>query len=431
MPYVPAFHSKTVKLDDIQCLRKERIPSDKDLYWLWLCNIENVWNASIRKILQIFGTPEEAFKADGQVVERELAKAGLNGKMIGAVLLSREQEKVKTSAEMLQKLDIAFIHCEDSRYPAKLKNIHAYPYGFYVKGRNKDIAACVEGEGKRTVAIVGARNCSEYGRKIAGELGYALATQGVGVISGMAVGIDGAAHGGALRAESLGDLWAGNPDGQQSDNPDISHTENYLAGVSIAVLGSGVDYCYPIQNYELYEEILAKGAILSEYPPKTKPLAWQFPQRNRIISGLVDKIIVVEARKKSGSLITVEYGLEQGKDIYAVPGRLGDVLSEGCNHLIREGAGILTSCEQILEELEWSKRFQVLPEHNEYGKKGKIGEFDKDLEEIYRHVEYYPKSVEHIMEETGMEMTLVFKNLIELQLKGLIREQAKNCYVRT
>jgi DNA processing protein len=174
-----------------------------------------------------------------------------------------------------------------------------------------------------TVALIGARDCSEYGRNVASRLGFVFGQKGIQVISGMARGIDGISQEAAVDA----------------------------GGTSYAVLGSGVDVCYPTGNRRLYEKLKVSGGILSEYPPGTKALAHHFPPRNRIVSGLADAVIVVEARAKSGTLITVDMALEQGREVYVVPGRITDDLSVGCNRLVKMGAGLLLDTEEFLDEL--------------------------------------------------------------------------------
>lgn len=211
---------------------------------------------------------------------------------------------------------IHFIGRNSKEYPARFAHLSKMPDGLYVIGKmpENDVPS---------VAIIGARMCSAYGRNTAFAFGKKLAESGISVISGMALGIDGAAQEGALAG----------------------------GGSTFAVLGCGVDVCYPRSNLGLYDQIPRCGGILSEFPPGTKPYSYNFPQRNRLISALADVVVVVEAREKSGSFITVDYALEQGKSVFAVPGRVGDVLSEGCNRLIAEGAGIAWSVDVLLEEI--------------------------------------------------------------------------------
>lgn len=210
----------------------------------------------------------------------------------------------------------------DREYPRRLLEIPQAPKQLYVRGRLPE-------EGVPSVAIIGARDCSYYGQEVAKRLGKLFGENGIQVISGMARGIDGIGQQAALQA----------------------------GGSSFAVLGCGADICYPRQNQDLYDRLRKQGGVISEYEWGTPPRAGNFPPRNRIVSGLADAVIVVEARKKSGTLITVDMALEQGKEVYAVPGRLVDDLSSGCNYLIKNGAGILLDMEEFMEEL-W-KQYRI------------------------------------------------------------------------
>ena len=211
---------------------------------------------------------------------------------------------------------IDFYPIFSDRFPRKLKDIPDPPFAIYCIGKLPD-------EKRPAVSIIGARSGSEYGRYIAKKFGAGFAEAGVQVVSGMARGIDGIAQAGAINA----------------------------GGDSYAVLGSGVDVCYPQENHALYDALIQSGGIISEYLPGTLPKPQYFPPRNRIISGLCDAVLVVEARIKSGTLITVDMALEQGKEVFAVPGRINDSLSEGCNCLIRQGASVATGIEDVLEFL--------------------------------------------------------------------------------
>ena len=228
------------------------------------------------------------------------------------------------------------------------------------------------------------------------EFAKEFASCGVQVISGLARGIDGWAHKGAI-------------DG---------------GGETFAVLGCGVDICYPSQNINLYREIQKKGGIISEYEEGEKPLGWHFPLRNRIISGLADVVLVIEAKKKSGSLITVEYALEQGKSVYALPGRVGEALSEGCNNLIFQGAQIAKNVEIILEELEILDKMT-----KEKNKKTEIRLARKE-EMVYSCVDLKPKHLDEIIKLTDLELLEVQEILVKLELMELVTEPIKNYYAR-
>ena len=266
-------------------------------------------------------------------------------------------------------------------YPARLLEIPDPPERLYVLGRLPE-------ENLPSVAIIGARECSEYGSYVAARLGECMGRNGIQVISGMARGIDGIGQTAALDA----------------------------GGSSFAVLGSGVDVCYPARNRRLYERLRERGGVLSEYPPGTPVLSRNFPPRNRIVSGLADAVVVVEAREKSGTLITVDMALEQGKEVYAVPGRVTDALSSGCNRLVKLGAAVLLDPEELAEELRGicGRRDLAVREkvqRREPGRKqGRHKGFETAmaegsrqllaenplLAEIYHQLELTPKSVDRI-----------------------------------
>lgn len=282
---------------------------------------------------------------------------------------------------------IQYIHQEAEAYPGRLKVHRGMPGRLCVLGR-------LPRDDRPSVAVVGARRSTGYGNETARRFARELAANGVQIISGMAWGIDGMAHEGALDA----------------------------GGDTFAVLGCGVDVCYPAGHRKLYERLVERGGVLSEQPPGMPPLAGHFPARNRIISALADLVLVVEAGEKSGSLITADFALEQGKDVFAVPGRIGDPLSRGCLNLLRQGAGLADSPLVLLEALGASP--------------GKNGEPEKILlakEEniVYSWIRLQPVSLEELVQKTGMSAGKVLGILVELELKGCIREIHKNDYVRT
>ena len=297
------------------------------------------------------------------------------------------------SEEEKASQNIQYIRRSDATYPVKLDCIPSAPKGVYVTGRLPDPE-------EPSVAIIGARVCSEYGRQMACLFGTELGKAGIQIISGMARGIDGISQMAAIQA----------------------------GGASFAVLGCGVDVCYPRENLELYHMLQAKGGLISEFPPGTQPLAKQFPSRNRIISGLSDAVIVIEAKQKSGTLITVDMALEQGRDVYVVPGRLTDSLSEGCNRLIKQGADILLSPEELLSDYHFQSK-----ENLKFSKRKKQkNQFVLDNEEniVYTHVDLYAKNLEDIVEGTGISIQEISHILLSLEIKGLIREVGKDHYIR-
>ena len=298
------------------------------IYACWLCNFPDMGSGKRHRLTELCGGPEGVYFAG-----KEKWSQVLSEKQVKA--LSEYTERWKPEAEYRKMCEkgIWLLNSWDENYPDCLAEIPDKPYGLFVKGK-------LPGEDVPAVAIIGARDCSEYGRFVARELGARLGCNGIPVISGMARGIDGIAQEAALNA----------------------------GGTSVAVLGSGVDVCYPAGNRAIYERLALEGAVVSEYPLGMGALAMNFPIRNRIVSGLADAVVVVEARAKSGTLITVDMALEQGKEVFVVPGRITDRLSDGCNRLVKQGAALLLSPEEFLEEL-WELWALKKERRNAEGKK--------------------------------------------------------------
>lgn len=281
-------------------------------YWLMCAPIGD--SAKSRLLLR-FGRPSGVFEASEKALLDSNLSIGKKERWI-AYIKERQEENVKREYEELQIKGILFYPEYHPHYPAKLLSIPARPFGIFVKGKLPDVR-------QRSLAIVGARDCSEYGQYVARHFAEKMAQNGVAVISGLARGIDGIAQRAAMEA----------------------------GGESFGVLGSGADICYPKSNEKLYRMCMERGGIFSTYLPGTPPTPNLFPPRNRIISGLSDGILIIEAREKSGTIITADLALEQGKDVFVIPGRVTDRLSDGCNSLIRQGASLIQSPEQLLEEL--------------------------------------------------------------------------------
>ena len=278
-------------------------------------------------------------------------------------------------------------------YPKTLLQLPDAPARIYVLGELPDPT-------RPAIAIVGARNCSSYGKNMAYEYARVLTKAGVQVISGLARGVDAAAHAGTLAA----------------------------GGKTYGVMGCGVDFCYPTSSRNLYHTMQQQGGILSEFSPGTPPLAYHFPLRNRIISGLSQAVLVVEAKEKSGSLITADAALEQGRTVFALPGRAGDLLSEGCNRLIYQGAIPVWKPEIILEEMKWTKNKGKIQENFTEEKKIVLARED-DL--VYSCLDLNPKAVSQLQDETGLSSGSLLKSLYYLTAKDLAREVWQNYYIRT
>ena len=338
--------------------------SEKD-YAYWLFNVPEIGNASVDKLLCSGLSCREVY----QLSPNELSKI-LPRKKAESIERSRYSWNFEEENKKLKEKGVRFVSRIDPEFPEKLKDIPNAPFAIYVKGQLPD-------PDKPSVSIVGARMCSEYGRYMARQFGRGLALAGVQVISGMARGIDGIAQGAALEA----------------------------GGKSFGVFGCGVDICYPPENKVIYDALLKNGGAISEFPPGTEPIANFFPMRNRIISALSDVLLVVEARQKSGTQITVDTALEQGREVLAVPGRVTDRLSDGCNYLISQGAGVAISVEDVLDRL-----YSVHGENRADISRGPAPEpaFDNEMEvnkeltleeKILEIVDVIPVSTSYIAEE--------------------------------
>ncbi len=342
------------------------------------------------KLVQHFGGCLAAYGATAKEVESLLDETA-------AKVLEREKRGrcALQEYEEMTKKGISFVYKGHPHYPRRLKDIPDAPFGLYYRGS-------LPREDRKSVAVIGARRCSGYGAHMAALLGKHLALAGIQVISGMAKGIDGISQQAALQA----------------------------GGSSFAVLGSGADVCYPASNKELYEGLVQQGGVLSEYPPGSPPIAEQFPPRNRIISGLSDVVVVVEARQKSGTLITVDMALEQGREIYCVPGRVTDLLSDGCNKLISQGAGIVWSVEEFLEK-------GIACEFGTFSQEPARRQMSAGEQALWKLLDYDPVSLEQLyiqlVSEKGMEqvtMPEMLEILTNLQIHDLVQNVGGSYYAK-
>lgn len=282
-------------------------------YWIWLSRIEGLGSIKKNKLLEIFVAPEVIWN----LTYDDIIKIdGFGEHTAKAITNENYKQNLNQFIEYMEKYNIKIVTIYDKEYPNKLRNIYDPPTTLFVKGNTEIL-------NNDSIAIIGCRNCSTYGKEVAKKMAYELSSSNISIISGMAKGIDSYAHIGALNRN----------------------------GKTIAVLGSGLDRIYPKENIKLYDEIIENnGAVISEYIIGTNPEKMNFPARNRIISGLSDGVIVVEAKKKSGTLITVDFALEQGKNIYVVPGNITNPNSSGTNELIKQGAKCITNINDVLEE---------------------------------------------------------------------------------
>lgn len=371
-------------------------------YAYFLCSIPVIGGVRAGQLLARFGSPKAVYEAE---------TGALRECVCNSVAEAMEQQKRsgewEKEYEQLTEKQIRLVLLGEEGFPQKLAEIPDPPYGIFYRGKLPE-------ETQPAVAVIGARECSEYGRYVAEELGQYLGRAGIQVISGMARGIDGISQQAALS----------------------------VGGTSYGVLGCGVDVCYPSQNRRLYEDLLQKGGLLSTYVPGTHPLPRYFPPRNRIVSGLSDALIVIEARQKSGTLITVDMALEQGRDVYVVPGRITDRLSDGCNRLLTQGAGVFLSPESFAEEFlrVWEEKQELFSEPTS-GKKRRKNKRAKDgkpekvklpkesLQKIFECMEPVPKTSETILQELWgkgqyTDISALQRGLMELELMGYVRQNS-------
>ncbi|AGL01268.1 DNA-processing protein DprA [Desulfoscipio gibsoniae] len=358
---------------------------NEKIYWLAWHIILAGQARKFWTIMEHFGTAKHAWCApDSDFNYLAGSRQGNNG----AMLVRRKQCDLSKVASYLDDKDTSVIFYHDAEYPGQLKNIYDPPPVLFLRGSED----CLESV---SVALVGARKATPYGLSVAEKLAGDLAGAGVAVVSGMARGIDAAAHRGALDA----------------------------GGSTIAVLGCGVDVIYPRENGRLKSSIMQNGVVISEFPPGTPPDSWHFPVRNRVISGLCKVVVVVEAAERSGALITAHVALEQGRDVMAVPGNITSKLSKGPNALIKQGAAPVLGAGDIVEELGLALIKQPLPSDSANGLK--LNDHEKLLLKL---LNYEAVSLEVIVQKSGLAAGEVMSALMFLEVKGLIRQMPGRLY---
>ncbi|MBE6014505.1 MAG: DNA-protecting protein DprA [Lachnospiraceae bacterium] len=360
-----------------------------DKYSLWFGNILGIGNAGKINMVKSGRSPEEIYHMTWEELSLLFGE-----EQAEKVILARKEADLDKELEKVCAAKARFITYEEKDYPARLRELCGMPYGLYVRGQmpRQDLIS---------VAIVGARSATPYGKEIAHDIGKICGENNIQVISGLARGVDGISQSGAMEG----------------------------GGTTFGVLGCGVDICYPPGNLQVYMEVIKRGGVISEFPIGTKPLPGHFPSRNRIISGLADIVVVVEAKKKSGSLITADFALEQGRDVIAVPGRITDMTSEGCNHLISQGAEIYMGPETL------ERRLQSIAEvRNMKGTFNMESTVKKNFaltrEEaiVFGCLGLRPKRLEEVLTECNLPMGEVMGILMDLEIKGYVKEASKNNY---
>lgn len=380
-----------------QILKKEAAES-MERYWMWLCSCPGIYRNGILALMQYFRSPKAVYEADVRdFIAWQKLPDDRSLSWVASFMDYREKVCALQAEEILKSRNLSFVSRQSKRFPKKLRDLPDCPYGLFYRGRLPD-------EDVPSVAVVGARLCSRYGVSMAEMTGKALTRGGYQVISGMAAGIDSAAQDACVKN----------------------------GGSSFALLGCGADVCYPSESGRLYEALPERGGVISEFPPGTPPLRAHFPLRNRLISGLSDAVIVVEARDRSGSLITADLALDQGREVWAVPGRYSDPLSFGCNRLISQGAGIVYSADSLIDDLDMALDMKRGPEKKRRAK-GAESEVLKDLDEnemkVYRALGYEARGVDEISRSCSLTLLQTMTALLGLQMKGFALESSKNRFV--
>lgn len=380
---------------------------------MWLSKSLYFNSKKVYYLLDMFGSAENVFNAE--------RKALLDLKILKSEnvdLMFKNKDKILAWKNDLERLGVEYITFEEEKYPKKLKNMYSPPVGIYVKGRLLE-------ENIPSVAIIGSRRCTQYGRQTAERFSRELSKKGVCIISGMAAGIDSAANSAALKA----------------------------GGYTVGILGFGFNYCYPAENERLMEEIAQRGCLISEYSPDTKPEIYYFPRRNELIAALSDVVVIVEAGKKSGALITADAACQYGREVMAVPSNISSPNGRGVNELIRDGCAVALETEDIIfslknaryefdENTENKKKKEYKPrllkdkkevpvEESGIAKEEKVSKIKKTAEElgltsaeeeIYNLLGFEPVSTEYITANTNLSTSDIQGALTALEIYGIIEK---------
>jgi len=360
-------------------------------YLLWLTRIDGIGIIKQQRLLDYFGSAKEVFNAEAFSLSEV---NGLTKYNVQSIYASRKEKIIDEYKRELEQKNIRFVSISDEEYPSLLKEIHEPPTGIYVMGELPE-------DELLKISVIGSRRCSEYGLTVSKKLSKELCVFGAVIVSGMARGIDSMAHQGALEA----------------------------GGKTIAVMGCGVDICYPAENRRLRQRIMENGCLISEFPPSTEPRPGFFRMRNRIISGLSVGTLVVEAALKSGTRITANQALEQGRQVMAVPGSIYSKLSEGTNELIREGAALISDYKDVLD---------ALGVYIDEGENNKVEKSQNNLylslapEEklVYDCINFDPVTVDFIIEKLNSQANVVNHILTMLEIGGMVKRLPGQRFIR-
>jgi DNA processing protein len=364
-------------------------------YWIALKSITGIGNIAFMTLVDKFGSLPSIFKTPAS----KLTKInGITKKIAADITKFRDWDKINRDLEFLNKNEINIITYQDDYYPAKLVNIYDRPPFLYVRGSlTKDDI---------NIAVVGSRTASTYGKYTTEKISRELASKGLTIVSGLARGIDSAAHRGALAAQ----------------------------GRTIAVLGSGLDIIYPPENKKLFADIIQNGAVISEFPLGTPPRSANFPTRNRIISGISYGVLVVEAGEKSGSLITSRFALEQGREVFAVPGSIDAASSRGTNKLIKQGAKLIENADDIIEEIWPQLEKKPFPTTSASTQQTKTVKKNENLNTIEQQIIDFISSkhvhVDELISTSGLSPADILSNLMSMELKGIVKQHPGKFFSR-
>jgi DNA processing protein len=360
--------------------------------WIILNMIPSVGSSTFRRLVKFFGSPSAVLNAS----LRELSMVrGVTQSVCQNIIDHRDNIQADRELDLINQHNCKIITIDDENYPASLKAIYDPPPILYVKGN-------LLPDDSHAISVVGTRNATTYGIKVAELLSGQLASRGITIVSGMAHGIDTFAHNGALNAK----------------------------GRTIAVMGCGLDIVYPAENSSLFEKIVSSGAVISEFSMGTKPHRGMFPRRNRVISGISLGTLVVEASKQSGAMITVDCALEQGREVFAVPGQIFSDTSKGTNELIKQGAKLVDSVEDILNELP-SYTFQPSEDESLKNEDALIeSQLSQEESAIWKVINSSPIHIDDIAKRSALPIYKVSSTLVMLELKGLVQQLAGKMFVR-
>ncbi len=357
--------------------------------WIILSKISYLGPKRCRQLVEYFGSPKRLLSASSKSL---LRVPGMGEKIVSSITQERERIDADEDLKSIDRLGIHLLSFQDDKYPQNLLHTFNPPSFLYIRGNFKE-------RDRDAVAMVGTRRATTYGKMMVRKLARDLAKEGLTIVSGMARGVDTAAHLGALEA----------------------------GGRTVAVLGCGVDVVYPPENRKLMTDIMESGAVISEFPLGTPPEGINFPRRNRIISGLSKGVVVVEAPLRSGALITADFALEEGREVFAVPGNINSPYSQGTNRLIKQGAKLVEDAQDILEELDLSPLGEI--KKREESAKGKLS-LSLEEEKILDLLGGQPSHIDLLVQKSSLPASRVAEVLMRLEIKGLVRQLAGQQFVK-